>query len=56
MLDFMFEGKYEASELEKHEELNYDNYFARGKIIPSSQKIIPLLTLNIQTNIRKRPL
>ncbi|RAO70530.1 uncharacterized protein BHQ10_006542 [Talaromyces amestolkiae] len=31
MLEFMYEGKYEASELEKHEELNYDNYFARDE-------------------------
>lgn len=47
MLDFMYEGEYDASEPEKHEELNYDGYSDPGKIIPLSQKIVPLLTLDV---------
>lgn len=47
MLDFMYEGSYDASELEKHEELKYGNCSDPGKISYSSQKIIPLLTLSL---------
>lgn len=47
MLDFMYEGRYDVSELEEHEELNYGNCSDPGKISHSSQKIIPLLTLSL---------
>lgn len=48
MLDFMYEGKYDASQLEKHEESKYDSDSGPGKTASSSsQKIVSMLTLNV---------
>lgn len=47
MLDFMYEGKYDVSRPEKHEESKYESYSESGIAFPPAEKIVSLLTPDI---------